>query len=806
MPSWFTKTLRSTFNEISEKIQEVSHQMQEEYNATFSDISDILKPVSDRIFVMDFPDKIKAERLANKLNEDHPQAFLIFNMSEKQYDTSLFGGEVVDVEFRGLPAPPLYLLVSLVMSARQWLASNDAHVLVVHCFKGYTRSAVFLACYFMHATTLFGSFKEAMKHLCTKLRIPLSSIVSSQWRYLDYFEHCLSGEAEQQTLRFCRVSIHGIAEFKNLQLEVWNKGILALSLEEKEDQRDGDSVVFEVRDRPSFCDDVLVRLRREIEGRPVTIFRFVFNVAFVQNSFLHLSQKELDIAGHMPQDSFVDVFFDTLCSDLTDEMEVQRQMFSRARSSKIVETLNFDNRPTLNDEDFEEELFALQKEIGVTRDSRVDDERASYQDTSLEAMFDDFGDNTAKGAERDSKSVAIAVMIGTPSSTYMVSDPPSPMAQLPPTVAATTFVPPAPIGVGGAHTSPSPPASGSTLVPVKASPSIPAANQKPRIYGTVTTPTQGSSAPEGEVQQKGHSTNTPVQRDNASSARPSATMRDPVLYAGQGNVATNGFADLLNLDPSSPPEGASTVQTSSPPEGASTVQTSPPPLAALTVQTSPPPPIGPGGHASPSPPTSVQPDLASTKVPVKASSSIPAAVIQPLLEGGQASPVAPTAARPSSSVSPPTQSLPSAPIAPAQPSSPITTPAMTTQASTSSSIPSKPAQPPAPASVAAKPSPLTPAPTPSLPSASISSQPPAPASVVAKPAPPPPAPTQSLPSASISAQPPDPVSVAAKPSLPPPAGEEQSPTKPLTPIKVERRKTEDIDDLDDFFDSLETTL
>merc|ERR1719197_9879 len=74
---------------------------------------------------MEFPSEEKVERLAHLLN-------------------GKFG---VDVQFLGLPAPPLELLAKLCLQCHEWLTSGPEKTIVAHCFTGYLRSIVFGACF-----------------------------------------------------------------------------------------------------------------------------------------------------------------------------------------------------------------------------------------------------------------------------------------------------------------------------------------------------------------------------------------------------------------------------------------------------------------------------------------------------------------------------------------------------------------------------------------------------------------------------------------------------------------------------------
>lgn len=53
-------------------------------------------------------------------------------------------GKIIDGIFRGLPYPPLRLCLSICLQASRWLARDETHVILLHCFKGLSRCRCFL--------------------------------------------------------------------------------------------------------------------------------------------------------------------------------------------------------------------------------------------------------------------------------------------------------------------------------------------------------------------------------------------------------------------------------------------------------------------------------------------------------------------------------------------------------------------------------------------------------------------------------------------------------------------------------------
>ncbi|CAD7926498.1 unnamed protein product [Amoebophrya sp. A120] len=212
------KLAQKTAANAAAKAREAAQLVQEEYRATFEEqLTKIVDVIPRKLLIMEFPAKEdnKLERLANRLNRSHGSKYLVLNMSEHSYDTKPFQGEVMDVRFRGLPSPPLELFFKLVISVKQWLDTGKEHVVVVHCFSGFTRSAMFCACY-LYWCSYCQSTQRGLEYTLRRLKVP-SQILPTQKRYMEYFETVLTDgqKAADAPKYLTRVLITGIPNFSN---------------------------------------------------------------------------------------------------------------------------------------------------------------------------------------------------------------------------------------------------------------------------------------------------------------------------------------------------------------------------------------------------------------------------------------------------------------------------------------------------------------------------------------------------------------------------------------------------------------
>lgn len=327
--------------DVAEAASKVSDTVQAEYRRTFVDLDCQIWKLKPNFMIMEFPSQTKIDRLATRLNADYAQRMLILNMSEHKYDTGKFFGEVMDVAFRGLPAPPVELLLELLLSSHQWLASDPTNVVVVHCYEGFTRSAVLGSCFLtfrgFHSHPL-----DALPEVCHEIAIGEGTILPSQKRYMGYFQQVLQGFVPWRgRLRLQRVRLNcvptfeseGSVRFRPL-LEVWCGGELVYTSFSPSKDSGGEGKAQVLPQSYGASDtcvsfqlpvggldvsgDVLMRVRHvSAAGDKDTALRLTFHSGFVSDA-LQAGKKELDCANtdaRFPEESFLEVTFEKFAEE-----------------------------------------------------------------------------------------------------------------------------------------------------------------------------------------------------------------------------------------------------------------------------------------------------------------------------------------------------------------------------------------------------------------------------------------------------------------------------------------------------------
>jgi tensin len=167
--------------------------------------------ITDRLITMSHPamassqdGEITAERklaaVAHLLHRRHDGRFMVWNLSEVDYDTGFFEDQVLNFSFPGSPSPPLGLMLKLLVSMESWLKADERNVAVVHCLTGKGRTSTVLAaflCWMGEAG--FGDIYQALDYIakCKKIT-PEELTIPSQRRYASYFKNMLDGVRPSQ--------------------------------------------------------------------------------------------------------------------------------------------------------------------------------------------------------------------------------------------------------------------------------------------------------------------------------------------------------------------------------------------------------------------------------------------------------------------------------------------------------------------------------------------------------------------------------------------------------------------------------
>ena len=263
---------------------------------------------------IDFPSERLIGPISSALRAKYGDNVFVINMSEREYDFGQLPGHQLSVTFRGLPSPPLAVLVRMCVEIHQWLDLDPANVVAVHCFPGLSRTIV-LICSYLAWSGQCEHPVDALPETCNRLGIDDcdSPILPSQKRYLNYFFNLLSPQnlpppVPVQSLVLTRLILNGVPNipmgtdslFRPF-FEVWINGTLTTSSIENLKEYpincvDEECVVsFDIPADTVLSGDVLLRIRHlSNKGVRYTCLRFAFNTNYVSDNILHLSKAEID--------------------------------------------------------------------------------------------------------------------------------------------------------------------------------------------------------------------------------------------------------------------------------------------------------------------------------------------------------------------------------------------------------------------------------------------------------------------------------------------------------------------------------
>lgn len=131
------------------------------------------------------------------LEKKHLNHYLIFNLSGRRYDYSIFHDRVIDYGFPDHRAPSFPQLLSLIYMAYMYLSENNENVIAVHCLAGKGRTGVFICClmlFFESINSDFLSPYQSSKRISTYFMHKRGEGIDyhNQFRYVYYFALYLS--------------------------------------------------------------------------------------------------------------------------------------------------------------------------------------------------------------------------------------------------------------------------------------------------------------------------------------------------------------------------------------------------------------------------------------------------------------------------------------------------------------------------------------------------------------------------------------------------------------------------------------
>lgn len=420
--------------------------------------------ITDRILTMSHPamqstvdtDITPARKLAaigQLLHKRHDGRYMVWNLSEVEYDISILEDQVLLFSFPGSPSPPLGLLLKLLISMESWLKADERNVAVVHCLTGKGRTSTVVAallCWMGEAN--FRDVRSALDYIgkCKRCS-PDELTIPSQRRYVQYFANMLDGvRPSQPPLMLKRIIMSEAPRFAKgppregtsaplddardkydpgelimgcaPYLQIFKAGQLvfttAASLHYNQDKdelpfcqvADG-AISFHVEN--VVQGDVLIRCRHlSSQGQRVSMFRAAFHTGYVPPNVMRLTKAQLDGAcddKRFPDDFFLDLIFeacdaemaskhlsgkaDAICSEESNDNDSQNEACERREKGTLAGAGRTQPQISTSGDSQGPTVTASAYDSMLHRDSRFWDVIASRRQQHAQTETDNSGDD-----------------------------------------------------------------------------------------------------------------------------------------------------------------------------------------------------------------------------------------------------------------------------------------------------------------------------------------------------------------------------------------------------------------------------
>jgi len=316
------------------------------------------------------PDR-KLAAVGHLLQRRHGGRYMVWNLSEVEYDASVLDDQVLVYKFPGSPSPPLGLLLKLLLSIESWLKADERNVAVLHCLTGRGRTSTVLAAFLCWTGEAgFTDVNGALKYIARCKRVSVDALtIPSQVRYVSYFANMLDGvRPSQPPLLLKRIILSEAPKFGKRfvesseeggdnttmsdsstpagsgdallgcapYLQIFKAGTLIFTTAASVNyaQTKDDLPFVSVGDGPvSFVTeavvqgDILLRCRHLTRsGQRVSMFRCAFHTGYVPPKVLRLTKAQLD--GACGDKRFSDDFFLDLIFEPCDEATASKHLMS----------------------------------------------------------------------------------------------------------------------------------------------------------------------------------------------------------------------------------------------------------------------------------------------------------------------------------------------------------------------------------------------------------------------------------------------------------------------------------------------
>lgn len=263
------------------------------------------------------------QQVAAYLDHKHADHYMIFNLSERNYNFELFHRRVVDYGWPDHHGPPLQMLINVVSAMDRWIRADPKNVAIVHCLAGRGRTGTAICAYLCYAG-YFASMAKALQYYANVRSNKGKGVTQpSQLRYCKYVDIILTRNLipKPKCVSLTRLTLTpvptltsqlGIRPILNIyryapgiQELIWTSASKNGANQEIPffGPREGE-ITFDTSDMPPVTGDVMIKLFHAaswmwLGTKTEVVVRLVLNTAFLADgtgNVLSLTKRDLDIA------------------------------------------------------------------------------------------------------------------------------------------------------------------------------------------------------------------------------------------------------------------------------------------------------------------------------------------------------------------------------------------------------------------------------------------------------------------------------------------------------------------------------
>lgn len=299
-----------------------------------------LSYISNRIIAMSFPAsgveavyRNKMAEVAELLDTKHKDNYMIINVSDRTYDTSVFKNQVLDFGWPDHHAPLMNMLCCIVKTMDGWLREDPNHVIVCHCKGGKGRTGVAIAAYIQYSNMCLSAEDCLDKFAMNRFYDETIGGVTqpSQRRMVHYFSSLMRNEVklENKQLLLDTIILFGAPNFDSkggakICFCVYEQFKPVFTTKVYGVTPDREHVYISVGNI-KVSSDVMIKAYHISKTGKTCVLRVQFHTAFVNsNHSCVFRKKDMDIAcrdDRFPSDGVLQLVFKPKTSEVTKDTD-----------------------------------------------------------------------------------------------------------------------------------------------------------------------------------------------------------------------------------------------------------------------------------------------------------------------------------------------------------------------------------------------------------------------------------------------------------------------------------------------------